>query len=96
MNTTAAVTVLLVAVLTTATALAAPTSDRAERFRQKMEERLQAMDTDGDGAISRQEYLQQAAERFARLDLNGDGLITVEEREQIRAQLLERRTEQFP
>jgi Ca2+-binding EF-hand superfamily protein len=36
-------------------------------------------DTDGDGKISRQEFLAQADARFARLDTNGDGVITADE-----------------
>ena len=36
-------------------------------------------DTDGDGRISRAEFLAQADARFARLDTNGDGVITADE-----------------
>ena len=36
-------------------------------------------DTDGDGAISRQEFIAQAGERFARMDRNNDGRLTAEE-----------------
>lgn len=82
--------------LASAQALAGGDSDRAERFRQKMQERIEAMDTDGDGAISLDEYLANAQVVFARLDLNGDGFVTVEEREQIRAKFKEHRGQQFP
>jgi Ca2+-binding EF-hand superfamily protein len=76
--------------------LAGTDSERAERFRQKMQERIEAMDTDGDGAISREEYLANAERHFERLDLDGDGYVTAAEREQIRAELRERRGQQFP
>jgi Ca2+-binding EF-hand superfamily protein len=79
-----------------AQALAGTNNDRAEHFRQKMQERIEAMDTDGDGAISLEEYLTNAEKMFARLDLDGDGYVTVEEREEIRAQFHERRGRQFP
>jgi Ca2+-binding EF-hand superfamily protein len=96
MKHTHMIAMALVAALLASPGLVAAGGERAEQFRQKMDERLQAMDTDGDGAISREEYLTQAEQRFARLDLNGDGLISAEEREQIRTQVRERRVEQFP
>jgi Ca2+-binding EF-hand superfamily protein len=71
-------------------------SERAERWRAKTQERIEAMDTDGDGAISREEYLANAEQQFERLDLDGDGYVTDEEREQIRAELRERREQRFP
>ena len=43
-------------------------------------------DTDGDGAVSREEFLKQAAERaearFKALDKNSDGKLTPDERPQ--------------
>jgi Ca2+-binding EF-hand superfamily protein len=36
-------------------------------------------DTDGDGSISRAEYMAQAEARFARMDANGDGQIAGDE-----------------
>ncbi|QNQ07605.1 EF-hand domain-containing protein [Sphingomonas alpina] len=36
-------------------------------------------DTDGDGSISRSEYMAQAEARFARMDANGDGQIAGDE-----------------
>ena len=36
-------------------------------------------DTDGDGMISRAEFMAQADARFARMDKNGDGVITADE-----------------
>lgn len=94
---TAALAVLGLSIsLASVQVLAGNGSDRAEHFRQKMQERIEAMDTDGDGAISLDEYLANAQVVFARLDLNGDGFVTVEEREQIRAKFKERRGQQFP
>jgi Ca2+-binding EF-hand superfamily protein len=40
---------------------------------------FQRADTNGDGAISRDEALARSEKRFARLDTNGDGVITQEE-----------------
>lgn len=37
---------------------------------------LAAIDTDGDGAISRDEMSRTLSARFARLDANGDGVLT--------------------
>jgi len=36
-------------------------------------------DTNGDGAVSRDEFLAKAAERFAKMDTNNDGKITADE-----------------
>jgi Ca2+-binding EF-hand superfamily protein len=63
------------------------TGDRREMFRQKMQERLQQMDTDGDGSLSKSEFMAQAEERFNKMDANGDGLITSDERAALRERL---------
>lgn len=52
-----------------------------ETLRQKIEERLQAMDKNGDGNISKEEFMTQAEARFSKLDANGDGQISKEESE---------------
>jgi hypothetical protein len=41
--------------------------------------RFQHEDTNGDGAISKDEALAAADKRFARLDTNGDGVLTQDE-----------------
>ncbi len=46
-----------------------------------MQDRFQQADTDGDGAISKGEFLAQAEANFAKMDGNGDGKITADERE---------------
>ncbi|MDE1467397.1 EF-hand domain-containing protein [Aurantiacibacter sp. D1-12] len=52
-------------------------------------ERMMRMaDTDGDGSISRTEFMTAAMARFDRADADGDGTVTAEER---RAQRAERR-----
>ncbi len=70
--------------------------DRMEKFRQKMEQRLQKVDTDGDGAISKAEFLAEAEAKFDRMDANGDGKITPEERDAMREKWRRRRAAQFP
>ena len=42
---------------------------------------FQKADTNGDGAISRDEALARADQRFARIDANGDGVLSKEEME---------------
>lgn len=60
------------------------------------------LDSDGDGVISRDEFLAQHQSRFAKVDADGDGIISEEEkatveearqakREERRAKLRERR-----
>lgn len=50
--------------------------ERAERVSVRIVKRL---DTNGDGAVSREEFLAAARQRFARIDRNGDGFITADE-----------------
>ena len=40
---------------------------------------MQRADTNGDGSISRAEFIAQSDQRFARLDKNGDGKLTADE-----------------
>ena len=43
----------------------------------KMHEKAwEKLDADGDGAISRQEFIDRAGKRFAALDEDGDGEVT--------------------
>lgn len=71
-------------------------------FKQKMQERLQQMDTDGNGAISKSEFMAQAESRFSKMDSDGDGQITKEERSGMRDKFKQLRegkgaiSEQFP
>jgi Ca2+-binding EF-hand superfamily protein len=40
---------------------------------------VQRLDTNGDGAVSQDEYLAAAKKRFSRMDRNGDGFIDADE-----------------
>lgn len=37
---------------------------------------LQQMDTDGNGSVSKQEFMAAAEARFAKMDKNGDGVLS--------------------
>lgn len=72
------------AALVSATAAHAQTpaangAQRGQRLQQLESEMFKRMDTNGDGVISKQEFMEQAEKRFKRLDANGDGQITREE-----------------
>lgn len=65
-----------------------------QQFEKRHEERLLAADTDGDGRVSKAEFLAAAkagkgdpAKRFATLDRNGDGML---DRSEIDAMLARR------
>jgi len=45
-------------------------------------EMMKRLDTNGDGAVSKDEFLAGANERFAKMDRNGDGKLTQEDRPQ--------------
>ena len=44
-----------------------------------IEHMFQKNDTDGDGVISKAEFMDEAEERFSKMDADGDGKITQEE-----------------
>jgi hypothetical protein len=44
-----------------------------------MGDMLQRMDKDGDGVLTKEEYLNSSEERFAQMDENKDGKVTKEE-----------------
>ncbi|MBB3104483.1 EF-hand domain-containing protein [Azomonas macrocytogenes] len=58
--------------------------EQIQKIQEKVQGRLQkqvdAMDTNKDGAISKQEYLTHAEKQFNRMDKDGDGKITQTER----------------
>ena len=43
-------------------------------------EMMRMMDSDGDGKISKAEFVAGAEQRFAKMDKNGDGFLTKEDR----------------
>jgi EF hand len=44
---------------------------------------LSRLDTDGDGLVSREEFMDAHAEMFAAMDKDGDGLISANERQEM-------------
>lgn len=56
-------------------------ADRMEKRRAKREEHRAEIDTDGDGKISREEFMAAESGRLAQMDADGDGNITKEEAE---------------
>lgn len=88
-------TLLACSVLLSASALSyaadetAPTNGQmpmAGKMQQKMQQHLKETDTNGDGNISKQEFMAGCEKRFQKMDANGDGQITKEERQQMRMQ----------
>ncbi len=47
-------------------------------------------DTNGDGVISKDEFLKGAEERFNKMDLDGNGEVTKEEAKQAREKMIEK------
>lgn len=60
---------------------AGKTHANGETLRQKIQEHLQAMDKNGDGNISKEEFMTQAEARFSKMDANGDSQVSREESE---------------
>lgn len=50
-------------------------------------------DKDGDGALSKSEFLDQSEERFKKMDKDGDGKITKEERKAVHDEMKAKRKE---
>ncbi len=49
--------------------------------------RIRHADANGDGAVTRDEFLALSARRFARMDANGDGSVDQAERQAMRGQM---------
>ncbi|WP_229407149.1 hypothetical protein [Methylobacillus flagellatus] len=67
--------------------------ERRRIMRQRVLERFQEADKDGNGVISREEAMEllpQVARHFMQFDLNGDGVIAINELETMQAQIAER------
>jgi len=41
--------------------------------------KMEMMDTDGDGAVSKEEFMSHKEQRFMKKDANGDGVLTEDE-----------------
>ena len=54
---------------------------------------FQKHDTNGDGVISKAEFLSHAEERFGAVDMDGNGEISKEEAQAKRAEMKEKRQE---
>ena len=78
-------------------AIAGPaTADHHSKANQDRSSRLQALDANGDGTISREEAKAPQKERFAAIDTNNDGGISFEELEAERERRqAERRSARF-
>ena len=50
---------------------------------------MQEYDGDGDGSVSREEYLKPFADEFAEMDLNGDGVVGGDEAEAFAQQMMQ-------
>ena len=53
--------------------------DQKSKRHQKMEQRFDEMDLDGNGEINKNEFLAKAEERFAKIDQDNNGSLTKEE-----------------
>ena len=72
-------TALIVGAVVGATVLTAAGADAWERGRGLMGHVMARADTDGDGALTREELRRFRAERFANADADGDGRVTRDE-----------------
>lgn len=68
---------------------APPQGQMPGKMQQHMQQHMQEMDSNGDGNISKQEFLANCEKRFARMDSNGDGQISPQEREQMKAKMMQ-------
>ncbi|MCB1651771.1 MAG: EF-hand domain-containing protein [Alphaproteobacteria bacterium] len=56
---------------------------------------FQKHDLDGDGVVSKEEFLKQAEEKFAKIDTNGDGVISKEEAQAAHEKMREKMQERM-
>ncbi len=51
------------------------------------EKMFEKHDTNGDGVISKEEFMAHAEERFGKMDKDGDGKVTKEEAREVREEM---------
>lgn len=56
---------------------------------------LEKFDADGNGTISKSEFLKSAEDRFSKMDVNGDGEITKEEGKAMKEKMREKMKERM-
>lgn len=54
------------------------------------EKMFEKQDTDGNGEVSKDEFMKSAEARFAKMDMNGDGVITKEEAKEVGKKMREK------
>lgn len=64
-----------------------PSAEKAQKLGDLKAKRFAALDKDGDGRVSAEEFFAAAQQRFAAADLNKDGQVTREEIESARNRL---------
>ncbi len=65
-------------------------SDRHKNADKKFEKMFDRQDLNGDGAVSKKEFLAVAKKRFERLDLDGNGEVTKSEARKARKKMREK------
>jgi len=78
MKTNLALILVTLATLTSTAAFAQ--QEGSGNRREMMKEKLREMDGNGDGAISKAEFMAGAEARFSKMDRNGDGKLDKEDR----------------
>lgn len=71
---------------------APPQGQMPGNMQQRMQQHMQQMDSNGDGNISKQEFLANCEKRFTKMDSNNDGQISPQEREQMKAKMMQHKT----
>jgi Ca2+-binding EF-hand superfamily protein len=66
-------------------------ADQRQKLDARRAKRFAAMDKDGDGKVSAQEFFAAAQQRFTAADANGDGRVTKEELRSLKDALYPRR-----
>lgn len=64
---------------------------KLETLKMRLDERFAALDTDGDGLVSADEFSAQAIARFMKVDADGNGELSREEIKEARKQYKEER-----
>jgi hypothetical protein len=59
------------------------------KMHDRMQQRFTAMDTNGDGNISKAEFQANSDKHFAKMDTDGDGQITPQERSQLQQKMMQ-------
>lgn len=85
-----ALSALVASLLASAAAPALAAGEENGQNQRHRKGKFERMDSDGDGVVTKDEFMAHSEKRFSKMDADGDGKITKEESDAARARMKEK------